>query len=178
MSSPPERSQSARILLAAILLAIARGALTILILLDEIARPLYRPLARWLASLRYRRAGGSGDRPIAARHSLLARDPLRHRRAAEDHRPDADRARAGLAGHRRPRFRLSGQLPDRRAHLPCRAGQASELSLARLDHGTSCAARAGARLGQERGGLWPGHADAGRGPALVALVRTARTGPT
>lgn len=45
--SPPERA-----LLLSALLAILRGVLTALILLDEIVRPLYRPLARRLASLR------------------------------------------------------------------------------------------------------------------------------
>ncbi len=38
--------------LAAVLLAILRGVLTVLIVIDEIARPLYRPLIRWLSSLR------------------------------------------------------------------------------------------------------------------------------
>ncbi|WP_175525561.1 hypothetical protein [Bosea sp. OK403] len=46
MSPPPERSLPTKILLA-----ITRGVLTVLVLLDEIARPLYRPLADWLASL-------------------------------------------------------------------------------------------------------------------------------
>jgi hypothetical protein len=44
---PPQRNR-----LAAALSAILRGILTFLILLDEIARPLYRPLTQWFASLR------------------------------------------------------------------------------------------------------------------------------
>ncbi len=35
-----------------LLLAVARGVVTALVLLDEIARPVYRPLAQWVASLR------------------------------------------------------------------------------------------------------------------------------
>lgn len=45
-SFPPERGPVARILLA-----ILRVVLTILIVIDEIARPLYRPLIAWVASL-------------------------------------------------------------------------------------------------------------------------------
>lgn len=39
-------------LFRAALLGIARGVLTAFVLLDEIARPFYRPLAAWIASLR------------------------------------------------------------------------------------------------------------------------------
>lgn len=35
-----------------ILLALVKGALAILVLVDEAARPLYRPLSRWVAGLR------------------------------------------------------------------------------------------------------------------------------
>ncbi|PTM39677.1 hypothetical protein [Bosea sp. 124] len=45
-SFPPERGPVARMLLA-----ILRVVLTILIVIDEIARPLYRPLIAWVASL-------------------------------------------------------------------------------------------------------------------------------
>jgi hypothetical protein len=38
--------------IARIMLALLRGVLTVLIVIDEIARPLYRPLIHWLASLR------------------------------------------------------------------------------------------------------------------------------
>jgi hypothetical protein len=38
--------------LRAAFLAVLRGVLTVLVLLDEIARPLYRPLADWIAGLR------------------------------------------------------------------------------------------------------------------------------
>ncbi len=38
--------------LARLLFALLRGVLTILIVIDEIARPFYRPLIRWLSSLR------------------------------------------------------------------------------------------------------------------------------
>ncbi|HEY5797109.1 MAG TPA: hypothetical protein VIU82_19030 [Bosea sp. (in: a-proteobacteria)] len=38
--------------LARIMLAVLRGILTVLIVIDEIARPLYRPLIRWLSALR------------------------------------------------------------------------------------------------------------------------------
>jgi hypothetical protein len=44
---PPQRNS-----FAAALLAILRGILTVLIVIDEIARPLCRPLIRWLSSLR------------------------------------------------------------------------------------------------------------------------------
>jgi hypothetical protein len=44
---PPQRNP-----LTAVLLAFLRGVLTVLIVIDEIARPLYRPLIRWLSSLR------------------------------------------------------------------------------------------------------------------------------
>jgi len=48
MPSPhPERG-----LIARGLFFIVRSVLTVLIVLDEVARPLYRPLARWLAGLR------------------------------------------------------------------------------------------------------------------------------
>lgn len=49
MSLQPDAPQ--RGLMARILLAITRAVLTALVLLDEIARPLYRPLADWIASL-------------------------------------------------------------------------------------------------------------------------------
>jgi len=49
MSLQPEPRE--RGLIAKVLLAIARAVLTALVLLDELARPLYRPLADWIASL-------------------------------------------------------------------------------------------------------------------------------
>lgn len=47
MTSPTQRPLPLRILLA-----IVKGGLTVLVLIDEAARPLYRPLSRWIASLR------------------------------------------------------------------------------------------------------------------------------
>jgi hypothetical protein len=49
MSLQPDRPQ--RSLISKVLLAVARAVLTALVLLDEIARPLYRPLANWIAAL-------------------------------------------------------------------------------------------------------------------------------
>jgi hypothetical protein len=47
MTPPPQHAFPLRILLA-----IVKGVLAALVLLDEAARPLYRPLSRWIASLR------------------------------------------------------------------------------------------------------------------------------
>lgn len=49
---PPLQHNGERGRLVRILLAILRGVLTVLIVIDEVARPLYRPLIRWLSSLR------------------------------------------------------------------------------------------------------------------------------
>lgn len=47
MTPPSQRPLPLRILLT-----IVKGGLTVLVLIDEAARPLYRPLSRWIASLR------------------------------------------------------------------------------------------------------------------------------
>jgi hypothetical protein len=47
MTQPPKQPLPLRILLA-----VAKGVLAGLVLLDEAARPLYRPLSRWIARLR------------------------------------------------------------------------------------------------------------------------------
>lgn len=66
---PPQRNS-----LAAVLLAILRGVLTVLIIIDEIARPLYQPLIRWLSSLRViqRIEAGIARLPRLAILTLLA----------------------------------------------------------------------------------------------------------
>ncbi|MCZ8040890.1 MAG: hypothetical protein O9330_00285 [Beijerinckiaceae bacterium] len=51
MSEPPIWDET-RGLLARLLFAILRAVLTVVIVFDEIARPLYRPLVDWVASLR------------------------------------------------------------------------------------------------------------------------------
>lgn len=51
MTQPPNRDET-RGPLASLLFAILRAVLTVVIVFDEIARPLYRPLIDWVASLR------------------------------------------------------------------------------------------------------------------------------
>lgn len=48
----PLQHDRKRGVLARLLLALLQGLLTVLIVIDEIARPFYRPLIRWLSSLR------------------------------------------------------------------------------------------------------------------------------
>jgi hypothetical protein len=51
MTQPPIRDET-RGALARLLFAFLRAVLTVVVIIDEIARPLYRPLVEWVASLR------------------------------------------------------------------------------------------------------------------------------